>query len=85
MKTRTIEEIHDKYVGHRKFAWFVDTAIDNGYTIKDIKEYNEKFKFRMNGWTLEFNKSPKVSAKWQYELCCDLLKNIEMITRRETK
>ena len=69
MKERTIEEIHDKYVGHKKFAWFVDTAIEKGYTITDIKEYNEKFKFLMNGYPLEFDKSPKVNAKWQLEQC----------------
>ena len=73
MKKRTIEEIHDKEIGHKKFAWFVDTAIDNGYKITDIKEYNEKFKFKMNGWPLEFDKWPNLSAKWQYELCVDLV------------
>lgn len=67
MKTRTIEEIHDKYIGHTKFAWFVDTAIKKGYTITDIKEYNEKFKFKMNGWPLEFDKTPSINAKWQLD------------------
>lgn len=81
MKTRTIEEIHDKYVGHRKFAWFVDFAIENGYTIEDIKEYNEKFKFLMNGWALEFDKSPKVNAKWQYQMSCELIANGEKLKR----
>ena len=69
MKTRTIEEIHDKYVGHKKFAWFVDTAIEKGYKITEIKEYNEKFKFKMNGWPLEFDKMPQLSVKWQLETC----------------
>ena len=69
MKNRTIEEIHDKYVGHKKFAWFVDTAIEKGYTITCIKEYNEKFKFKMNGYPLEFDKMPSLSVKWQLEQC----------------
>ena len=69
MKNRTIEEIHDKYVGHKKFAWFVDTAIEKGYTITCIKEYNEKFKFEMNGLQLEFDKAPSINAKWQLEMC----------------
>ncbi|MCR4661718.1 MAG: hypothetical protein K5765_06965 [Clostridia bacterium] len=73
MKIRTIEDIHDKEIGHKRFAWFVDTAIENGYKITDIKEYNEKFKFKMNGWPLEFDKWPDLSAKWQYELCCSLV------------
>lgn len=69
MKNRTIEEIHDKEIGHKKFAWFVDTAIEKGYTIKNIREYNEKFKFEMNGWPLEFDKRPNLSVKWQLETC----------------
>ena len=69
MKNRTIEEIHDKYVGHKKFAWFVDTAIEKGYTIENIREFNEKFKFEMNGYPLEFDKSPKTDKKWQLEQC----------------
>ena len=73
MKTRTIEDIHDKYIGHKKFAWFVDTAMEEGYTITCIKEYNEKFKFKMNGWPLEFDKHPQLSVKWQLELCKDLV------------
>ncbi len=74
MKNRTIEEIHDKYIGHKKFAWFVDTAIEKGYKITCIKEYNEKFKFKMDGWPLEFDKTPEISVKWQLELCEDLVK-----------
>ena len=75
MKERTIEEIHDKYIGHKKFAWFVDNAIKKGYTIEDIKEYNEKFKFLMNGCPLEFIKSPKANAKFQLEQCENLVKH----------
>ena len=44
MKNRTIEEIHDKEIGHKKFAWFVDTAIKDGHKITQIKEYNGKIK-----------------------------------------
>ena len=69
MKTRTIEEIHDKWVGHKKFAWFVDTAIEKGHTITCIREFNEKFKFKFNGIPMEFDKMPELSAKWQLEQC----------------
>jgi len=74
MKTRTIEDIHDKYYGHKKFAWFVDKAIEDGHTIENIKEYNEKFKFEMDGYKLEFDKLPKLNAKWQLEYCYKLIK-----------
>ena len=74
MKVRTIEEIHDKEIGHKKFAWFVDTAIAKGYQISNIKEFNEKFKFKMNGYPLEFDKLPSINAKWQLERCEELVK-----------
>ena len=73
MKTRTIEDIHDKFYGHTKFAWFVDKAIKDDHTITNIKEYNEKFKFEMDGYKLEFDKSPKVSAQWQLDYCYKLI------------
>lgn len=74
MQKRTIEDIHDKHIGHKKFAWFIDTAIEKGYKITEIKEYYEKFKFKMNGWPLEFDKNPNLSVKWQLELCEDLVR-----------
>ena len=45
MKNRTIEDIHDKYIGHKRFSKFVDLAIENGHTIANIKEFNEKNNF----------------------------------------
>jgi len=74
MKKRTIEDIHDKETGHKKFAWFVDEAIERGHKITNIREYNEKFKFDMDGYPLEFDKMPNLSAKWQLELCEDTVK-----------
>ena len=79
MKQRTIDEIHDKEIGHKKFAWFVDMAIKKGYQITEIKEYNEKFKFKMNGYPLEFDKLPSLSVKWQLEMCELLIKQHEKL------
>ena len=73
MKNRTIEDIHGKDIGHKKFAWFVDTAIGDGHTITQIKEYNEKFKFKMDGYPMEFSELPTISVKWQLETCYQLL------------
>lgn len=73
MKSRTIEEIHNKEIGHKKFAWFVDNAIKEGHTIREIKEYYEKFKFVMDEIPLEFDKRPNIDVKWQYKQCCDLI------------
>lgn len=73
VKERTLQDIHDKEIGHSKFAWFCDLAKDNGYEITQIKEYYEKFKFRMNGYLMEFNKSTRINAKWQYDQCIKLI------------
>ena len=63
MKNRTIEELHDKHIGHRKFAKICDLLIEKGYSITDIKEYNEQFKFKVNGYQYTFRKEWKSSAK----------------------
>ena len=69
MKVRTIEELHDKNVGHKKFAKVVDIAIANGHQISEIKEYNEKFNFVMDNNYLEYDKHYKASAKSFVEYC----------------
>lgn len=63
MKVRTIEELHDKKIGHKKFAKIVDILIEKEHSITDIKEYNEKFKFKVDGIDLEYQKDWKASAK----------------------
>lgn len=74
MKRRTIEEVKSKEFGHRKFALFCNLAKIKNHTIEDIKEFNEKFKFKMDGEPVEFDKNPKVSYKAQLEWCETLLK-----------
>lgn len=79
MQKRTIEDIHNKDIGHKKFALFVDMAMEKGYKITEIKEYYEKFKFKMNGWPIEFDKNPKLNFKWQFELCEKVVKQNEQL------
>lgn len=62
MKNRTIEELHDKYIGHRKFAKICDLLIAKGYSVTDIKEYNEQFKFKVEGMELIYRKEWKATA-----------------------
>lgn len=62
MKERTIEELHDKRIGHTKFANVCDILVSRGYKVTNIKEYNEKFKFELNGSSFEFSKYWKASA-----------------------
>lgn len=59
MQTRTIEDIYSKEYGHVKFARFIDIAKSRGYTISNIKEGYEKYKFLMDDVRVEFDKSVK--------------------------
>lgn len=63
MKVRTIEELHDPKIGHRKFAKIVDLLIAKGHKVTEIKEYNEQFKFKVDGDLLVYRKEWKSSAK----------------------
>ena len=63
MKQRTIEDLHNKNYGHRKFANICDLLISKGYQITDIKEYNEQFKFKVNNHLFWYRKEWKSSAK----------------------
>ena len=81
MKVRTIEEIHDREIGHNKFARFVDNAIKDGHTITEVKEFYEKFKFKMDNVPMEFDKSPKVNSSKQLEQCYKLLENYHRLEK----
>ena len=69
MKNRTIEELHDKEIGHKKFAKVVDIMIERGHQVTDIREGYEKFKFTMDNNFLEYDKNYKASAKSFVEYC----------------
>ena len=61
-KNRTIEELHDPKIGHRKFAMVVDSLIASGHSVSEIKESYEKFSFRVDGTFFEFQKAWRASA-----------------------
>lgn len=63
MKKRTIEELHGRYIGHKKFATICDLLISKNYEITDIKEYNEQFKFKVNNHQFWYRKEWKSSTK----------------------
>ena len=69
MKRRTVEEIYDQEIGHKRFAEFIRFAQLDGYTISEIKEYYSKFKFKMNGYPMEYDKTVKFDSKWFLSLC----------------
>lgn len=63
MKQRTILDLHDRYIGHKKFAKICDLLINKGHKVENIKEYNEKFKFTIDGFNFEYRKDWKSTAK----------------------
>lgn len=75
MKIRTIEDLHDKEVGHKKFAKVCDLLIESGHTLSNIKEFYEKFTFDLDNYYFEYSKEWKASAK---EMADYLIKLVEM-------
>lgn len=69
MKNRTIKELHDSEIGHRKFAKVCDLLMAKGHKITDIKEFNEKFTFVLNEHTpCSYDKCWKGTAKSYVDL-----------------
>lgn len=85
MKYRTIEELHDKYTGHKKFAAICDILINKGYSVTDIKEYNEQFKFKVNDHQFWYRKEWKSSAKDFANYVINLLEFEEELKERGLK
>lgn len=82
MKTRTIEELHDKDIGHRKMAKIADILLEKNYEVSDIREYNEQFKFKVDGYEFQYLKEWKSSAKEfvkYLENILDMKKHMERI------
>lgn len=59
MQKRTIEDIYNKEIGHKKFAIFLTTCKEKNIVVSEIKEYNEKFKFKADGYYFEYQKDTK--------------------------
>ena len=85
MKNRTIEELHDKYVGHKKMAAICDLLIAKGYKVTEIKKYNEQFKFKVNNYPFWYRKEWKSSAKDFVNYLIDLLKIEEQLKELKNK
>lgn len=63
MKQRTIEDLHNKDYGHKKFARVCDLLVEQNHKVENIKEYNEHFKFTIAGYEFQYLKEWKASAK----------------------
>ena len=85
MKVRTIDELHDKDIGNRKFANVCDLLIANNHKIGTIKEYYEYYKVEIDDKPFWYYKNWKASAKDFAKYVEDLLnmnKEIEQMKSR---
>ena len=82
-KNRTINELHDSKIGHRKFAKICDILVSYGYNVEDIKEYYEKFKFSVDGFECEYQKQWKSSAKAMADYFKNLIETKKQIANKD--
>lgn len=68
MQNRTITDLHDKEIGHPKFAKAVGWLVKHGHVVTDIKEYYEKFIYKVDGIRLEYDKQNWKSTSEKYAI-----------------
>ena len=83
MQKRTVEDLHDKNYGHRKMAKIVDLLLAQNYKVTEIKEFNEQFKFRVNGHLFWYRKEWKSSAKDFAIYIINILKTEESLLKHD--
>lgn len=71
---RTIKELHDSKIGHRKFAKVCDILVEQGHEVENIVEFYEKFKFDVDGFWFEYSKYWKASSKEYVDYLLNMLK-----------
>lgn len=82
---RTIEDLHDKEVGHRKFAKICDLLVEKGHKVENIVEYYEKFKFDVDGFWFTYQKAWKSSAKDFVEYLLNMLEMKKLLSQEPKK
>ena len=85
MKLRTIEELHDKHIGHKKFAKICDLLVEKGYKVENIKEYYEQFKFDVDGYWFTYSKDWKSSAKDFVDYLVNILNMKKLMAKEPNK
>ena len=83
---RTIEDLHSKEYGLRKFAKVCDLLIDGGHKVENIVEFYEKFRFDVDGFWFEYSKDWKASSKAYVDYLLNILshKNMMLHSQRMT-
>ncbi len=85
MKKRTIEELHDKEIGHRKFAKVCDLLVEQGHKVENIVEFYEKFRFDVDGFWFEYSKEWKASSKNYVDYLLNMLKMKKIMAKEPTR
>ena len=84
-KERTIEELHDSKIGHRKFAKVCDLLVEQGHEVTNIVEYYERFKFDVDGFWFTYDKAWKSSSKDYVEYLLNMLDMKKLMAKEPTK
>ena len=85
MQKRTIKDLHNKQIGHHKFAKVCDILVEQGHKVENIKEFYEKFKFDVDGFWFEYHKNWKASSKEFVDFLLNMLKAKKTIAKELEK
>lgn len=81
MQKRTIKDLHDKHIGHRKFAKVCDFLVEKGHKVENIVEYYEKFRFDVDGFWFEYQKDWKASSREFVDYLLNMLNAKKMMSK----
>lgn len=82
---RTIKDLHDSKIGHRKFAKICDILVEKGHKVENIKEFYEKFRFDVDGFWFEYRKEWKSTSKDFVEYLLNMLDMKKRMAKEPTK
>ena len=84
-KERTIKELHDSKIGHRKFAKVCDSLVKQGHKVENIVEYYEQFKFDVDGFWFTYSKDWKASSREYVEYLLNMLVMKKLFSKEPIK
>ena len=73
-KERTIQELHTKEFGNRKFAKIIDLLIEQGYEVSNIIEFYETYRFDVDGYWFQYQKTWKSTAQSYVDYLLEMLR-----------
>ena len=82
---RTLNDLHEKEIGNRKFAKVCDLLVEQGHNVENIVEYYEKYRFDVDGFWFEYSKQWKATSKEFVEYLLNILEHKKMMAKEPTK